>query len=185
MVEINYVSMDELEKGLDLIRQSPRDAGVLAMIVRRPEKGQREVLDEGALNSAEGLVGDNWRLRPIPVAKDDPAYADNQVTVMNARLIDLVAQTKERWPLAGDQLYVDLDLSEDNLPPGTRLAVGAAVIEVTALPHTGCKLFLARFGLDALTFVNSTTGKPLRLRGLNAKVVQPGVIRTGNVVRKL
>jgi len=185
MVEAKHLTMDELENGLALIRQSPRDEGVLAMIVRRPENGQREVLGEGLLNQAEGLVGDNWRMRDKPAAEDDPAHLNNQITVMNVRVVSLVAQAKERWPLAGDQLYVDLDLSVKNLPAGTRLAIGTAVIEVSTLLHTGCKLFMARFGLDALKFVNSVTGKPLRLRGLNAKVVQPGVIRAGDMVRKV
>ena len=185
MTEAKHLAMDELENGLEYIRQSPRDGGVLAMIVRRPEEGKREVLDEGVLDTVEGLVGDNWRMRPKPAPQDDPRHLDNQLTLMNARVVSLVAQAKERWHLAGDQLYVDLDLSVENLPAGTRLAIGTAVIEVTALPHTGCKLFMARFGLDALTFVNSTTGKPLRLRGLNAKVVQPGVVRTGDMVQKI
>ena len=185
MTEAKHLAMDELENGLDHIRQSPVDEGVLAMIVRRPGEGKREVLDEGMLDSAEGLVGDSWRLRPKPAPDEDQAHLDNQITLMNARVVSLVAQAKVRWPLAGDQLYVDLDLSVKNLPAGTRLAIGTAVIEVSALPHTGCKQFMRRFGLDALKFVNSKTGKPLRLRGLNAKVVQPGVIRSGDVVRKV
>ena len=185
MTEAKHLAMDELENGLEHIRQSPSDGGVLVMIVRRPEEGKREVLDDGVLNVTEGLVGDSWITRKKPAPEDDPAHLNNQVTLMNARVISLVAQAKERWPLAGDQLYVDLDLSIENLPAGARLAVGTAVIEVSPLPHTGCKQFMARFGLDALEFVNNKTGKPLRLRGLNAKVVQPGVVRTGDVVRKV
>jgi MOSC domain-containing protein YiiM len=108
-----------------------------------------------------------------------------QLNLMNARAIALLAQEKDRWSLAGDQLYVDLDLSEENLPPGTQLAIGAAIIEVTDQPHTGCKKFMARFGADALKFVNSPVGKGLHLRGVNARVVQPGAIHTGDVVRKV
>jgi MOSC domain-containing protein YiiM len=108
-----------------------------------------------------------------------------QLNLINARLIALLAQDKARWPLAGDQLYVDLDLSEENLPPGTRLTIGAAVIEVTDQPHTGCKKFAARFGADAVKFVNSPEGKALHLRGINAKVVQGGTIRAGDTVRKI
>jgi MOSC domain-containing protein YiiM len=108
-----------------------------------------------------------------------------QLNIMNARAIALVAGTKDRWPLAGDQLYIDLDLSDANLPPGTRLALGSAMIEVTAQPHTGCRKFKARFGRDALNFVNSAVGKELHLRGINAKVIWPGVIRVGDRARKI
>jgi MOSC domain-containing protein YiiM len=104
---------------------------------------------------------------------------------MNARVIDLVAREKDRWSLAGDQLFIDLDVSAENLPPGTRLALGSAVIEVTNQPHTGCKKFAARFGLDALKFVNSPVGRQLQLRGVNARVRQAGVIRIGDLVKKL
>jgi MOSC domain-containing protein YiiM len=108
-----------------------------------------------------------------------------QLTIMNARVIDLLAQKHERWQLAGDQLYVDLDLSGDNLPPGTHLAIGSAVVEVTAQPHTGCRKFSARFGQDAVKFVNSEEGKELRLRGVNARIVRGGVIKQGETVKKL
>ena len=134
-------------------------------------------LQEGLLDLSEGLVGDNWKTRGSRRTADGSAHPDMQLNVMNARVIALLAQGVERWALAGDQLYIDLDLSFENLPPGTRLALGSAVIEVTGQPHTGCDKFLSRFGVDALKFVNSETGKALRLRGLNAKVVQAGVIR--------
>jgi hypothetical protein len=137
------------------------------------------------LDVAAGLVGDNWAVRGSTRTADGSSHPDMQLNIMNARVIDLVAQDRARWPLAGDQLYIDLDLSADNLPPGTRLALGSAVIEVTPEPHTGCQKFVSRFGLDAMKFVNSPTRKELRLRGINARVVQPGVIRVGDVVRKL
>ena len=170
---------------MEAIRQSPKKAGVLKLIARRPESETREVLDEGRLDLAEGLVGDNWKLRASRSMPDGSANPEMQLNVMNARVIELLAQSPDRWALAGDQLFVDLDLSAENLPPGTRLAVGAAVIEVTAPPHTGCRKFSARFGEDAMKFVNSPEGKQLHLRGINAKVVQPGVVRTGDAVRKL
>jgi MOSC domain-containing protein YiiM len=113
------------------------------------------------------------------------AHPDAQITVMNARAALLVARDQDRRPLAGDQLYADLDISVANLPPGTRLALGSAVIEVTGKPHLGCAKFLARFGRDALKFVNSRTGRQLRLRGLNARIVVPGTIRPGDVIRKV
>jgi MOSC domain-containing protein YiiM len=129
-------------------------------------------------------VGDNWRVRGSTRMPDGTSHPDMQLNVMSARAIDLIAQAPERWRLAGDQLFVDLDLSVDNLPPGTQLALGSAVIEVTPQPHTGCQKFVQRFGVDAMKFVNSATGRRLRLRGLNAKVVRPGVIRVGDIVRK-
>ena len=185
MTDVKYLTTAELEAGLDEIRRSPKDEGALALIVRRPQTGQREVLSEGQLDLTEGLVGDNWRARGSASTEDGAAHPDMQLNIMNARAIALVAQQKERWPLAGDQLYLDLDLSKDNLPPGTRLALGTAVIEVTAVPHTGCDKFVARFGADAMKFVNSPIGRSLCLRGINAKVVQPGLIRVGDVARKV
>jgi MOSC domain-containing protein YiiM len=171
--------MSELEDGLKAVRQSPRDEGSLRLIVSRPRVREREVLEEGLLNRSEGLAGDSWSTR------GKNPHPDVQLTLMNARAIALIAQTTERWPLAGDQLFVDLDLSEENLPPGTRLAIGSAVIEVSAEPHTGCSNFVSRFGVDAMRFVNSPKGRALRLRGLNARVVQDGAIRAGDVVRKV
>jgi MOSC domain-containing protein YiiM len=184
-VAANHLTAAELEAGLADIRESPKDAGVLRMIVRRPRTEERETLHEAELDLVDGLVGDNWRTRGNPDTPDGAAHPDTQLNVMNARVIALVAQTPERWPLAGDQLFVDLDLSEDNLPPGSRLAIGSAVIEVTAEPHTGCRKFRARFGLDAMRFVNSAVGKQLHMRGINARVVKPGKIKMGDVVRKV
>jgi hypothetical protein len=184
MTLVKHLAGPELQAGLDDIRQSPRDDGILHLIVRRPEVGVREVLDQGQLDLVVGLVGDNWSERGSSRTADGSAHPDMQLNIMNSRVIALVAQEKARWPLAGDQLFVDLDLSADNLPPGTRLTVGSAVIEVTAQAHTGCKKFVARFGLEAMQFVNSPLGCQLHLRGINAKVVKPGVIRTGDVLRK-
>ena len=182
---VKHLTMEELESGLEVIRQSPRDEGVLELIVRRPRINEREVLEEGELHLAEGLVGDSWKKRRSSRTSDGSPHPDTQLNIMNARAIALVAQDKDRWSLAGDQLFIDMDLSTENLPAGTRLAVGSAVIEVTALPHTGCKKFVSRFGLDAMKFVNSPVGKQLHLRGINARVVQSGVIRVGYVVKKI
>ena len=183
MSDVRHLTTAELEAGLDMIRQSPKDEGVLELIVRRPQTDAREVLEEGELDAARGLVGDNWG--PRGSANGAPASLDRQLTLMNARVIALLAQTKERWPLAGDQLFVDLDLSAANVPPGTRLAIGSAVIEVTALPHTGCRKFTERFGADAVAFVNGPAWKHLQLRGVNARVAKPGFIRVGDAVKKL
>ncbi len=153
--------------------------------MRRPAEDEREVLDEGELDLAEGLVGDTWQFRGSSRTPDGGPHPDMQLNVINARAAALVAADTDRRVLAGDQLHLDLDLSADNLPAGTRLALGSAVIEVTDQPHTGCQKFSARFGVDALRFVNSPEGKALRLRGLNARVVVPGTVRTGDTVRKL
>lgn len=179
-----HLTILELEAGLDEIRQAPKDRGVLRLIVRRPQVNAREVLEEGHLDPIHGLVGDTWKVRGSSRSRSGSAHPDMQLNIMNARAIALVAQSTDRWALAGDQLYIDLDLSPDNLPPGTRLGLGSAVIEVTEQPHTGCGKFAARFGDDAVKFVNSPEGKKLRLRGLNAKVVAPGVIRVGDIATK-
>ncbi|HEV7683320.1 MAG TPA: hypothetical protein VGO68_14420 [Pyrinomonadaceae bacterium] len=185
ITEIKHLTTAELEAGLDEIRRAPRDEGVLHLIVRRPEIEEREILEEAELHLQEGLVGDSWIRRPSSKTVDGSPHPDMQINIMNARVTALVAQEKSRWHLAGDQLYLDMDLSAENLPPGTQLAIGSAVIEVTPPPHTGCMKFVARFGLDAMKFVNSPVGKELHLRGINAKVVQPGTIRVGNVAKKL
>ena len=175
----------ELEAGVDEIRESPRDHGVLRLIVRRPRTGEREAIPEGELDPVRGLVGDNWSTRGSRKTTDGNAHPKMQLNIMNARVIALLAQTEERWPLAGDQLFVDFDLSAANVPPGTQLALGSAVIEVTDQPHTGCGKFVSRFGVDATKFVNSPLGRELQLRGINARVVQPGTIKVGDVVRKV
>jgi MOSC domain-containing protein YiiM len=178
---VKHVSREALEAGLEQIT-SPKHEGVLELIVRRPHTGQREVLETAELDSAEGLVGDSWSRRGYARTPADP---DTQLTIMSSRVIDLVAQERARWQLAGDQLFVDLDLSEGNLPPGTRLALGSAIVEVSGQPHAGCGKFVERFGIDAMKFVNSPRGRALRLRGLYARVVQRGTIRVGDSVRKL
>ena len=185
MAEVKHLAMGALTAGLEDIRQSPKATGVLELIVRRPQTETREVLDMGELDLVEGLVGDNWQRRGSSQTADGSAHPDMQLTVTNARLMALVAQDKQHWPLAGDQLYIDFDLSVNNVPPGTRLSLGATVIQITEPPHTGCKKFAARFGLDALRVISSPVGKQLQLRGVNAKVIRPGAIRVGDVVKKL
>jgi hypothetical protein len=183
--DIKQLTMTELEEGMEYIRQSPRDQGVLKMIVRRPNVDEREIVDECELDLQHGLAGDSWKDRGSSHTPDGSANVNAQLTIMNARVIALLAQDEARWPLAGDQLYIDMDLSEDNIPPGTRLALGSAVIEVSAQPHTGCKKFSSRFGMDAIKFVNSPDGKQLHLRGINTRVIQPGTIHVGDILRKI
>jgi len=171
-----------LMAGLDHIRDSPTDDGTVEMIVRRPEVGGREVLDAGVLDVAEGLVGDMWKRRGSRDKITGTPDVNRQITVMNARCAALVAQDRERWQLAGDQLYLEFDLSIRNVPPGTRLQIGSAVIEATTELHLGCSKFQTRFGWDAVLFVNSRVGRELRLRGMSARVVTGGMVRTGDRV---
>jgi hypothetical protein len=185
MKDAKHLTMEQLEAGLDHIRRSPDDNGVLEMIVRRPRTDERQVLEVGELDRTEGLKGDNWSTRGSALTDDGSAHPDMQLNLMNSRVIALLAQDKERWQLAGDQLYVDMDLGAENLPPGSRLAIGTALIQVTAEPHTGCVKFAERFGVDAMRFVNTPIGRELSLRGINAKIVQSGVIRVGDIVRKV
>ena len=180
-----HLGADELQAGLDEIRLSPAGKGTVELIVRRPAEGEREVLEEGTLDLHEGLVGDTWRVRGSSRTDDGSAHPDMQLTLMNARVISLLAREREWWPLAGDQLYVDLDLSPENLPVGARLEVGSAVIEVTEQLHTGCAKFTERFGHAAIRFVNSREGRALRLRGMYARVVEPGRVGQGDTIRRL
>ena len=184
MTTARHPALPELEAGLDHVLAAPTDEGTLELIVRRPAVGEREVLERATLSLLDGLEGDTWKTRGSKQTDDGAAHPLMQLNLMCSRVAALVAQDAARWPLAGDQLYLDLDLSVQNLPPGSRLELGSAVIEITAAPHLGCKKFSARFGVDALRFVNSKRGKELRLRGVNARVVQPGTIERGAKVRK-
>jgi hypothetical protein len=180
----DHIDLATLEAGLPEVRRSPKDAGVVELVVRRPAENVREILEQAELDVGVGLVGDNWGTRGSKATEDGSAHPDLQLTVMNARSAALVAGARERWSLAGDQLYVDFGLGYGDLPPGTRLAVGSAVIEITAEPHRGCGKFAARFGVDALKFVNSAVGRELNLRGVNARIVEGGVVRAGDSIRR-
>jgi hypothetical protein len=184
-VQVEHKDSVALEAGLQDVQCSPADNGEVKLIVSRPAVGERLVLPAATLDLVEGLIGDTWSGRPSTRTPDGSAHPDMQLNVMSSRAVALMAGGFERWPLAGDQLYVDLDLSEANLPPGSRLKLGSAIIEVTDQPHLGCAKFAQRFGRAALSFVNSPVGRQLRLRGLNAKVVLPGTVRVGDVIRKL
>jgi hypothetical protein len=178
-----YVGTEDLQAGLPEILAAPASEGTVELVVRRPSEGEREVLDEGELDPAEGLVGDDWRDRNDRRGRaSDP---DTQLTLMNVRVISLVAGDRDRWALAGDQLYVDFDLRPENLPPGSRIAVGTAIVEVTDVPHTGCAKFTERFGSAAIRFVNGKPGRALRLRGMYVRVIEGGTVRPGDAITKL
>ena len=180
---MQHPSTAELDAGLDTVRASPADEGRVVLIVRRPASGEREVLEEATLDVGDGLVGDNWRARGSSRTEDGAAHPGMQITLMNSRAAELFAGGLERRQLAGDQVYVDLDLSEARLPAGTHLEIGTAVVEISAEPHLGCKKFAERFGRDAARFVNLPVGRALRLRGANARVVIPGSVRAGDLIR--
>lgn len=180
-----HATVHQLDAGLDHIRQSPDDGGALRMIVQRPAVDQREVVADGLLDVDAGLIGDSWLTRGSPRTPDGGPNPEAQVTIINARLIALLAQTEDRWPLAGDQLVIDIDMSEDNLPPGAQLAIGSAVIEISEEPHTGCAKFAQRFGHDALRFISTPTGQALRLRGVNTRVIKSGAIQVGDLATRL
>jgi hypothetical protein len=184
-----HLSPEAVLAGLPEILRSPKDGGTVELIVRRPKVDAREILEQATLDPAWGVVGDGWRT--LAYRRDDSGNLppDTQLTLMNSRTIDLLSGRalpgfRERWALAGDQLYVDFDLSRENLPAGTRVAIGEAIIEITAAPHNGCKKFARRYGVEAMKFVNSPVGKANRLRGVYAKVVQRGIVRQGDRVAK-
>lgn len=174
---VSHLTSEQIQAGMEHVSGSPADSGTVVKIVRRPDMGLREIVEEGVLDVDLGLVGDNWMSRST-----DPV---GQIAVMNSRFLSLIAQSEQRWELAGDQLIVDLDLSMENLTPGTQLAIGSAVLEIQEKPHTGCAKFSARFGQDALRFISTPSGRELRLRGVYARIVQTGTVRAGDTVTKL
>lgn len=178
-------SINDLTEGLEHLLDSPVSEGVVEMIAVRPAEDRRELLSTGKLDTELGLVGDNWKARGNRHTADGRADPKAQLTLMNSRVANLVAGERERWALAGDQLYVDLDLSIQNLPPGARLQIGDAVIEISDTPHTGCPKFASRFGAEALRFVNTGVGRDARFRGVNTSIVQSGEVSVGDSVIKL
>ena len=172
-----HLTTAELEAGVEPIRHSPRDIGIVEMIVIRPATGERVVVDECELSVEGALRGDRW--------SDGPRTPGTEITLMNSRAAELIAQGRDRWPLAGDQLFVEFDLSEAHLPPGTRLAIGEVLLEISTIDHTGCAKFAHRFGKDALKFVNSPEGSSLNLRGIYASVVTSGVVKVGDKISKI
>jgi MOSC domain-containing protein len=182
---LQHVGLTRLEARLHHIQAAPSDNGTVELIVRRPAVDQREVVAEARLDVLQGLEGDTWLARGSSRTPDGGPNPEAQLTLINSRAAAAVAGDRERWPLAGDQIYVDLDLSLANLPPGSRVQIGSSVVEFSESPHTGCAKFSARFGVDALRFVNSPIGRDLRLRGANCRVVVSGTVRPGDAIRKV
>lgn len=185
MALTTHRTTEELDTHLSEVRASPALAGEVQLIVARPDTGERVALDDCQLDTAIGLVGDNWFVRGNTSTPDGSADPLAQLTLMNTRAAIAVAGDRARWALAGDQLFVDFDISTDNLPAGTRVRVGTAVVEISVKPHNGCAKFTQRFGIDAMRWVNSPDGKQLRLRGVNCRVVEAGVVALGDTVTKL
>ena len=181
---MEHTSQALLDAGLDRIRQSPPTGGAVEMIVRRPVPGERDVLESVELTVSEGVAGDSWNQRSSRRTADGSPHPDMQLNIVNSRAAAILAPDAAHRAMLGDQLHLDLDLSAANLPPGTRLRIGTAVIVVTDQPHTGCAKFTERFGLDAHRWVNSPAGRELNLRGINARVEVPGTVRTGDTVTK-
>ena len=182
---IHHLSREELEAGLAAAEPSPADGGGIEAIVIRPEHDERQSLQSVEVSLARGMHGDHWEKGCWMTTEAGLPHPDVQICITNSRVIQLIAGNSARWPLAGDNLFVDLDVTPENLPPGTRLAVGTAVLEITAVPHNGCKKFAERFGRDSVRFVNSPEGKARRLRGIYARVAQDGVVSVGDRLGKI
>ena len=165
----------ELEASLSALAELPKDSGRLALIVRRPADGVRETPQTVRLTPEEGVPGDSWGRSPS-------RKLDAQIAVMRRDVAELIANGQP-LTLFGDSLFVDFDISTPNLPTGSRLRVGEAVVEVTPMPHNGCAKFKGRFGQDALVFVNAKPTRHLNLRGIYWKVVEPGEVSVGAEIR--
>ena len=185
MSMIRHLDTAELEAQLPKALTSPTDGGTLEGIVVRPDRDLRQTPFEAEVTSEEGLKGDRWVRHCTRKLADGRLNPDSQLTLMNSRVLDFIAGSRDRWELAGDNLLVDLDITAANLPPGQRLRVGTAILEITPHPHTGCSKFSRRFGEQAFRFVNAPERADLRLRGVHASVIQSGLLRVGDRIQKL
>ncbi len=182
---MKYVTLNDIENRMPWVLDSPGDKGRVELIVARPKTNEREVLSQALFSSEAGVAGDNWQKQCWKTLASGQADPVVQVAIMNARMIEVLTRDKNQWPLAGDQLFIDLDLSVNNLSPGTRLQIGSAVLEITAEPHRACSKFKQRFGDVARQYVNSAQGDAHRLRGVYAKIISTGEVSTGDVIHKL
>ncbi|MFW9931002.1 MAG: MOSC domain-containing protein [Candidatus Thorarchaeota archaeon] len=181
----NFLSFQELNDRFNALTPSPKDVGTVDLICIRPTENSREVKDSVIVDNQLGIIGDNWKSRGSKHTPDGSAIPDAQITIMNSRIINLITQDKNFWSLAGDQLFIDLDISSDNLPSGSRLTIDDVILEVTPLPHNGCIKFSNRFGSDATKFVSNKEGQKYHRRGIYVKVIKSGRIHTGSIVKKL
>ncbi|MDA1190559.1 MAG: MOSC domain-containing protein [Candidatus Poribacteria bacterium] len=184
-MEIAHLTTEQIEAKLDWIQSAPTDNGTLEGICIRPASNERVELERCRLSPKLGVEGDSWARKCWKTLADGSPDPDVQVTIMNARAIEVMAGSRDRWKWAGDQLFADFNVGVDNLQPGDRVRIGDALLEITAEPHNGCDKFKDRFGLDALKYVNSPDGKSLRLRGIYARIVEEGVINVGDTIRKV
>lgn len=182
---MKFVTQPEIDQRLSSVLDSPKDQGTVEMIVVRPFKNQRKTLIHVLFSPEAGVTGDNWKTQCWKKLNDGQSDPDVQVAIMNARMIDMLTDDKAHWPLAGDQLFVDFDLSVTNLSPGDQLQIGDAVLQITAEPHRGCSKFKQRFGELAMHCVNSAQGDAHRLRGIYAKIISAGNVSVGDVIHKI
>jgi MOSC domain-containing protein YiiM len=180
-----HLSLAELTEGLPRILAAPKDQGTVRALVVRPAKGERRDVGSVRVSLAGGVEGDHWAQGCWKSTDDGKPHPDVQICLMNARCIELIAQDRANWPPAGDNLFLDMGLTPDNLPPGTRIGIGSAEMVITDTPHNGCASFIERYGRDACLFVNTGEGKRLRLRGIYARVTRDGEISVGDRVVKL
>lgn len=182
---MTHVTTAIIEKQLPYVEASPKDNGVIKLIVVRPKTNKRQILDSCFISYEKGMEGDNWTLGCWKTTEDGSPHPDVQIAITNYRIHEIFSNLDKDRALAGDNLFVDLDLSERNLKAGDRLALGSAIIKITSVPHNGCGKFKERFGIDALKFVNSPIGKQMHLRGIYAKVIQNGIVSVNDTIKKI
>ncbi|MEL6308623.1 MAG: MOSC domain-containing protein [Chloroflexota bacterium] len=178
-------TLEALESAFAQADPAPTDSGTVEMIICRPAHGERDELDSTTLDPEKGMIGDNWLTRGSRHTEDGSANPEAQITLMNSRIIALLAKDRDDWAPAGDQFFVDFDLSQINMPTGQRFQLGEAILEVSATPHTGCAKFTERYGSAAIRFVNSKEGRSQNRRGINAKIITGGTVKKGDTIHKL
>ena len=189
---MSAVSQDSLKKGLDkpinYNQSSPRDNGVVKLLVIRPETHVRTLPNAVVVSVEQGVVGDKWEAECTIKLENGKSNPDLQIAIINTKVIKEIAQSDfdmDRLALAGDNIYADLNLCEENMPVGQQIQIGNTLLEVTPFPHFGCKKFSERYSVEDLKVVNSTAGKPQHLRGIYVKVIKNGSISIGESIKKI